>query len=102
MMVPIGSSMTFYHGKTLKLYENKYGLMNCGKNLINSVLQVFLAQMIRTESMLDGQMLQIILKASGYHGVPLPIGESLASNWFASRNTMTLPLMGIGLLPMDQ
>ena len=34
---------------------------------------------------------QIILKASGYHGVPLPIGESLASNWFASRNTMTLP-----------
>ena len=34
---------------------------------------------------------QIILKASGYHGVPLPIGESLASNWFASRNGMSLP-----------
>ena len=33
----------------------------------------------------------IILKASGYHGVPLPIGESIASNWFASRNGMTLP-----------
>ncbi len=33
----------------------------------------------------------IILKASGYHGVPLPIGESIASNWFASRNGMALP-----------
>lgn len=34
---------------------------------------------------------QIILKASGYHGAPLPVGESLASNWFASRNGMILP-----------
>ncbi len=34
---------------------------------------------------------QIILKASGYHGAPLPVGESLASNWFASRNGMVLP-----------
>ena len=34
---------------------------------------------------------QIILKASGYRGAPLPVGESLASNWFASRNGMVLP-----------
>lgn len=34
---------------------------------------------------------QIILKASGYHGAPLPVGESLACNWFASKSGMVLP-----------